>query len=54
MGALYKGFIATGLLSLVALYPLTEYLVGMNTTLKAGGATFTGLQLFIAASPALW
>ena len=25
MGALYKGFIATGVLSLVALYPLTEY-----------------------------
>ena len=46
MGALYKGFIATGILSLVALYPLTEYLIGMNTTLKAGGATFTGLQLF--------
>ena len=42
MGALYKGLIATGVLSLVALYPLTEYLVGMNTTLTAGGATFTG------------
>ena len=46
MGALYKGLIATGVLSLVALYPLTEYLVGMNTTLTAGGATFTGLHLF--------
>ena len=46
MGALYKGFIATGLLSLVALYPVTEYLVGMSTTLKAGGATFTGMDLF--------
>ncbi len=46
MGALYKGFIATGVLSLVALYPVTEYLVGMDTTLKAGGTAFTGMQLF--------
>src|SRR5208282_5135122 len=45
-GALYKGFIATGVLSLVALYPVTEYLVGMGTTLKASGTTFTGMHLF--------
>jgi K(+)-stimulated pyrophosphate-energized sodium pump len=46
MGALYKGFIATGVLSLVALYPVTEYLVGMGTTLTANNATFTGMSLF--------
>ncbi|ADP71287.1 V-type H(+)-translocating pyrophosphatase [Rhodomicrobium vannielii ATCC 17100] len=46
MGALYKGFIATGLLSLIALYPLTDYLVGLGTTLKANEATFTGMDLF--------
>jgi K(+)-stimulated pyrophosphate-energized sodium pump len=46
MGALYKGFIATGVLSLIALYPLTSYLVGLDTTLKASGATFTGMDLF--------
>jgi len=46
MGALYKGFIATGLLSLIALYPLTDYLVGLGTTLKANETTFTGLDLF--------
>ncbi len=46
MGALYKGFIATGILSLVALYPVTEYLVGMDRTMTAGGATFTGMSLF--------
>ncbi len=46
MGALYKGFIATGVLSLVALYPVTEYLVGLDTVLKASGAVFTGRDLF--------
>ncbi len=46
MGALYKGFIATGILSLIALYPLTSYIVGLDTTLKANGTAFTGLDLF--------
>jgi K(+)-stimulated pyrophosphate-energized sodium pump len=46
MGALYKGFIATGILSLFAVYGVTEGLVGLDTTLKAGGAVFTGMQLF--------
>ncbi|HZV20505.1 MAG TPA: sodium/proton-translocating pyrophosphatase, partial [Hyphomicrobiales bacterium] len=46
MGALYKGFIAAGILSLVALYPVTSYLVGMDTALKASGAAFTGMDLF--------
>jgi K(+)-stimulated pyrophosphate-energized sodium pump len=46
MGALYKGFIATGVLSLIALYPLTSYLVGLDTVLKANGAAFTGMDLF--------
>jgi K(+)-stimulated pyrophosphate-energized sodium pump len=46
MGALYKGFIATGVLSLIALYPITSLLIGMDTTLTATGVTFTGLDLF--------
>jgi K(+)-stimulated pyrophosphate-energized sodium pump len=46
MQALYKGFIATGILSLAALYPVTSYLVGMDTRLAATGVTFTGLDLF--------
>ena len=31
MGALYKGFIATGVLSILALWPVTDYLLGMGT-----------------------
>ncbi len=46
MGALYKGFIATGVLSLIALYPITSYLIGMDTPLKAGDLTFVGRDLF--------
>jgi K(+)-stimulated pyrophosphate-energized sodium pump len=47
MGALYKGIIATGVLSLIALYPLTDYMLGMGTVFKTtGGVTFTGMDLF--------
>jgi K(+)-stimulated pyrophosphate-energized sodium pump len=46
MGALYKGLIATGFLSLVALWPVTSYMVGIDKTLTASGVTFTGFHLF--------
>ena len=46
MGALYKGFIATGVLSVIALWPLTSWMLGMSTTFTARGFTFTGLDLF--------
>src|SRR5499426_444080 len=35
MGALYKGFIATGLISAIALWPVTKYLLGMGTEFSA-------------------
>ena len=46
MGALYKGFIATGVLSIFALWPLTDYMLGMGTTFSARGLSFTGNDLF--------
>jgi K(+)-stimulated pyrophosphate-energized sodium pump len=47
MGALYKGFIATGILSLIALYPITDTLLGMTTKITTkGGLSFTGMDLF--------
>jgi K(+)-stimulated pyrophosphate-energized sodium pump len=46
MGALYKGVIATGVLSLIALWPLTNWIVGMGTELTVGDKTFTGMNLF--------
>ena len=48
MGALYKGFIATAVLSLAALWPLTDYIVGIHTDYTtSGGVTFNGLHLFL-------
>ncbi len=46
MAALYKGFVGTALISAVALWPLTEIIVGFDTALSAGGVTFTGRHLF--------
>ncbi|MGI9378490.1 MAG: sodium-translocating pyrophosphatase [Methyloligellaceae bacterium] len=53
MGALYKGFIATGVLSLVALWPVTDWMIGMDTTLNARGLQFTGLDLFLCGAAGL-
>ena len=47
MGAMYRGFIVTGVLSLVALLPLTAIIFGLGTPITAGGATFTGWDLFL-------
>ena len=46
MGALYKGVIATGVLSLILLWPLTAWLVGWDTAMKVGEVSFTGKSLF--------
>jgi K(+)-stimulated pyrophosphate-energized sodium pump len=48
MGALYKGLIATGVLSLIALYPLTDWIIGIHKEYAIlGGARFTGMSLFL-------
>ncbi len=46
MGALYKGVLATGVLSLILLWPLTAWLVGMDTAMKVGEVSFTGSSLY--------
>lgn len=46
MGALYKGFFATAILSAAALWFLTNELLGLNTMFVANGQTFTGMNLF--------
>jgi K(+)-stimulated pyrophosphate-energized sodium pump len=51
MGALYKGIIATGVLSLAGLWPLMNYLLpgGMDTILQPMGTdlSFSGNELFM-------
>jgi K(+)-stimulated pyrophosphate-energized sodium pump len=46
MGALYKGFIATGVLSMLALWPTTDRLLGFDTVFAARELKFTGLDLY--------
>ena len=46
MNALYKGFIATAILSLVILYPVTEYVIGFEKNYVVGSNVFTGLNLY--------
>jgi len=52
MGALYKGFIVSAVLSAIVIYPTIMWTLpdGMDTTLKAAsGETFTGMSLFWSA-----
>ena len=46
MGALYKGVLATGVLSLILLWPVTALMVGMSTAMKIGDVSFTGRSLY--------
>ena len=47
MGALYKGFIATAILSVLILYPVTEKIIGLDTIYSSTNTIFSGLQLYI-------
>ena len=49
MGALYKGFIATSVLSLLILYPLTDATIGLNNSYKYSDIIFTGFDLYLCA-----
>jgi K(+)-stimulated pyrophosphate-energized sodium pump len=47
MGALYKGVIATGILSLIGLWPLTNWIVGLDSVVgRIGDRAVTGQSLF--------
>ncbi|MEY3393366.1 MAG: hypothetical protein RL498_281, partial [Pseudomonadota bacterium] len=46
MGALYKGFIVSAVLSLAILYPVTEHVIGLTKVYKVGAISFTGLKLY--------
>ncbi len=49
MGALYKGFVATAILSLLILYPLTKATLGLTESYSYSNINFTGLDLYICA-----
>jgi len=47
MGALYKGFIATSLLSVIILYPVTDKIIGLDSIYSSTNSKFTGFDLYI-------
>ena len=47
MGALYKGFIATAILSIIILYPLTDKIIGLNNIYSSENASFSGFNLYL-------
>jgi K(+)-stimulated pyrophosphate-energized sodium pump len=47
MNALYKGFIATAVLSLIILYPVTDSILGLESEFIVSNKSFTGLDLYI-------
>mgnify|MGYP001472291680 FL=1 len=49
MGALYKGFVATAILSLAAMHPVTDFVIGLEKVYKVAGQSFTGNDLFYCA-----
>ncbi len=46
MGALYKGFFGSAIISAILLWPITDYVLGMDTKMQMGGSEFTGTGLF--------
>ena len=46
MGALYKGFIASAVISAIVLYPVTELVIGTDTLFTVGEQTFSGRALY--------
>ena len=46
MGALYKGFIVTAVLSLLALYPVTDLVIGLDSKFNVNDKEFSGVELY--------
>jgi len=47
MGALYKGFLVSAILSLIVLYPVTDYVIGLSKVYSLKGLDFTGMSLYL-------
>ena len=53
MGALYKGFVVTAVLSLIILYPVTDSVIGLDKAYSNSGKLFTGFSLYICGAAGL-
>ena len=47
MNALYKGFIVSAIASLIILYPVTDYVIGMDSNYYFNDTSFTGMSLYL-------
>jgi len=47
MAALYKGFVVTAVASLIILYPVTDYVLGLDNTYTISNKSFSGMSLYI-------
>jgi len=47
MSALYKGFIATAIFSIVILYPVTDKVIGLDQTYSSSNSEFTGFDIYL-------
>ena len=47
MAALYKGFVVTAVTSLIILYPITDYVLGLENTYSIPNKSFSGMSLYI-------
>ena len=47
MGALYKGFVVTAILSLAILYPITDKIIGLSNVYSSTNAEFSGFDLYL-------
>ena len=46
MNALYKGVVVSAVASLLILYPVTDYVLGLESTFNLNNKSFTGLSLY--------
>ncbi len=49
MGALYKGFIASAVLSLVGIAAITHWVIGFDAQVDVANASFSGMDIFLCA-----
>lgn len=47
MGALYKGFLASAVISLVLLLPVTAWVIGLGESFEVAGRSFNGWSLYL-------
>lgn len=47
MNALYKGFIVTAISSLIILYPITDFVIGLDQVYNSGDKYFFGSDLYV-------